>query len=85
MADESAPLPNRRSTYCPRHRRYFDANAGCPICWYEESTLKHRSGSVPRIQKCPACGEMSLFWYQCRNQMECLNTECKLGQSEAEY
>ena len=85
MADDSRTGAMGPSSYCVRHRRYLRPGAGCPICWYEESARKQKKGGTPRIQKCPACGEMSLFWYRCRNQWECLNIKCKLGQSEAEY
>jgi ribosomal protein L32 len=34
---------------------------------------------TPKLQKCPACGEMTLFWDKCTNQGVCLNPNCKLS------
>ncbi|HEY48621.1 MAG TPA: hypothetical protein G4O13_01075 [Dehalococcoidia bacterium] len=76
---------DKGSRYCPKHRRYYGADASCPICKYKESAFKKRGINAPRVQKCPVCGEMSLFWYQCSNRFECLNIDCKLKQSEAAY
>ncbi len=86
MTDKSGkypPGPNEGSPYCSQHRRYYSADAECMICRYEESTPRRSSQGMPRIQRCPVCGEMSLLWYQCSNQCECLNLDCKLRHAEA--
>jgi hypothetical protein len=31
------------------------------------------------LQKCPACGEITLFWDKCTNQGVCINSKCKLS------
>ena len=80
---EYAPAQNAVSAYCARHRRYDNANAVCPICVYEEYSPRRKIDNITRIQKCPVCGEMSLLWYQCSNQYECLNIDCKLRYAEA--
>ncbi|MFC1848501.1 hypothetical protein ACFLXV_04250 [Chloroflexota bacterium] len=74
---------NDGAAYCPTHGRYNGAGAGCPICVFEESISGAGAGGISRIQRCPVCGEMSLFWYRCSNHCECLNLECKLRQAEA--
>jgi len=80
---EYSPGQNTGSAYCSKHRRYYSLDTGCPICVYEELALGHKEEGTPRIQKCPVCGEMSLFWYQCSNRCECLNIDCKLRHAEA--
>ncbi len=71
------------SAYCSKHRRHYIAVAVCPICVYEESSPGRKIEDATRIQKCPVCGETSLFWYQCSNRYECLNIDCKLRNAEA--
>ena len=80
---EYLPAHNAGSTYCAKHRRYYKADAVCPICIYEESPPGRKIEGITRIQKRPVCGEMSLFWYQCSNRHECLNIDCKLRYAEA--
>ena len=85
MEDRYSSEQKEGSAYCCKHRRYYRPDVGCPICRYEDSMLSHKGRGIPRIEKCPVCGEMSLVWYQCSNRCECLNLECRLQQVEAEY
>ena len=55
---------------------------GCELCAYEEIVLKHKGDSIPKLQKCPQCGEISLLLHQCSNRFECLNFDCTLGDAE---
>ena len=65
--------------YCTRHKRYYrSAQGGCEMCRYEEAAAEYRGGDVPRLLRCPDCGQTSLIVYQCRNACECLNIDCKL-------
>ena len=73
------------SEYCASHRRYVRAGGPCELCVYEESIRRRNGGDTPRLQRCPECGEMSLLWYQCRNQCECQNLNCKLMYAEKDY
>ncbi|MBE0481792.1 MAG: hypothetical protein IBX68_12565 [Dehalococcoidia bacterium] len=74
------------TVHCAAHRRYFSAGAGCPICAFERLHLRQNpAADIPRLQKCPVCGETTLFWYQCSNRCECLNVDCKLKLAEPGY
>jgi len=64
--------------YCSRHRRYYHAVTGCEICVYEERVRSRGETVLSGLLECPACGQMSLLWYPCRNMCECLNLDCKL-------
>ena len=77
--------PKQESRYCASHRRYHRAGGVCELCVHEETARRNRGQDAPRLQKCPQCGEMSLLWYQCRNQCECLNLDCKLMYAEKDY
>ena len=83
--EEPLIVDNGASTYCLKHRRCYKADAGCPICAFEEGAAGGEGGVARRVQRCPVCGEMSLFWYQCSNRCECLNLDCKLKCAEADY
>ncbi len=64
--------------YCARHRRYYLAASSCELCTYEERVKTRGETVLSRLLQCPACDQMSLLWYPCRNMCECLNLECKL-------
>jgi len=64
--------------YCARHRRCYSTAAECEICVYEERVRSRGETVLSGLRECPACGQMSLLWYPCRNMCECLNLECKL-------
>jgi len=73
----------KRSAYCDAHSRYYRADAGCEICEFEETFIK-QGKEIPRLQKCPQCGEVSLLLHHCSNRYECLNFNCTLGDMESE-
>lgn len=78
--------PGDPSLYCKLHRLHYPDGTICPIC--PQSRLTGLSAKIPphRIQRCPACGQMSLFWYQCASRGECLNLDCTLTAREpADY
>jgi len=71
--------PGHPSLYCKLHRRYYPHGTLCPLCNQGEPSNPSAETTPPhRIQKCPACGQMSLFWYQCASRGECLNLDCTL-------
>ena len=71
------------SAYCAPHNRYYRADAGCEVCAFEESLIK-QGKEIPRLQKCPRCGETTLLLHRCSNRYECLNFNCTVDDLESE-
>lgn len=58
--------------YCVIHKRYYDVNVGCQLCWLEN----HKNAESPPLEKCPKCNETSLFHNTVANTYECVNMKC---------
>jgi hypothetical protein len=64
--------------YCSKHRQYYRADVGCQLCGYERLNLgQSQDGESPSLEKCPECGQTSLFWNKGDNLHKCLNPKCR--------
>jgi len=63
--------------YCLRHKRHYDVNFGCQLCYLEGLDRKKEVEEIPQLRTCPKCKEESLSWNEHSGLYECLNLNCK--------
>jgi len=73
--DEYYPSRKEGLKYCPKHKRHYRADIGCQLCGYEMTG--EQKGDRPQLERCSACGQVSLFLDWTVNQQTCLNPACK--------
>jgi hypothetical protein len=62
--------------YCSVHKRYYDINVGCQLCFLDKSKNEKINTINIQLKKCPYCKEVSLFWNEIKQYYECLNPPC---------
>jgi hypothetical protein len=79
--NSAASVNAKDLAYCPWHKRYYDRNLGCQLCYLDDSksTVKEVfvASETIELRRCPKCKEKSLFWnshsmlYECMNKRKC--------------
>ena len=63
--------------YCYIHKRYYDINFGCQLCQLQNYPLILSKNVSIKLEECPRCKELSLYWNEKTQHYECLNLRCE--------